>query len=178
MVALLIKFLNFVRDRRATAAVELSLILPIFVILIIGSIALYDIFRANRNVIKAANTVAELASRYDNIESSEMENLLDAAEALSKGSSTKVSVSISNVEFRDGNYRVNWSATRRASKLQSSDLNHIEIPELQEYGTLIVTVVERDYTPIYSFGALTDFVTFKEVGLRTPKYTGYINYIK
>lgn len=70
------------RDRRGLAALEFSLIAPMMVVMLFGSVDLVDALGVAQRAQNTAASIADLVSRDTEITDDEMENIWDAADVL------------------------------------------------------------------------------------------------
>ena len=101
------------RDRRAIAALEFTVLLPLFLILYFGTFEVGQGIAVNLNNNQAARAVADLASQYTSIYNADMANILCASTTVMAPYSTKpFAVTVSEVTVdANGNATVTWSDT-------------------------------------------------------------------
>jgi Flp pilus assembly protein TadG len=103
--------LRFAADRRGASAVEFALLLPLLLTMYLGSIVITDAISADRQVTLVASTVAEIASQYTTVSSSDVANILSAASAvLTPFPVANAQVTLSSVSIdTNGNATISWS---------------------------------------------------------------------
>jgi Flp pilus assembly protein TadG len=160
------------RDRRGIAAIEFAVLLPLFIILYLGTFEVGQAIAIKLNSGLAARTVADLASQY----STPIYNA-DAAAIL--GASTKVmapyptapfSVTVSGVTVdANGNATVTWSdsqnGTARAVGQPVTLPNGLNTPG----AVLIWGETQYVYTPSLGY-VLTGSVTLSSQIFMAPRY--------
>jgi Flp pilus assembly protein TadG len=102
---------RFHEDTRAVAAVEFALIVGVLLLLLLGICDVVPAWTANSNVAKAANTAADVATQFSEMQTSDMVSVYSAAsDVMAPFSATNLSLRITNV-FSDGNghAKVYWS---------------------------------------------------------------------
>jgi hypothetical protein len=73
---------RFWSERRAVAAVEFAMLLPVLVSLYLGVVELSRGIAADRKVTLTAHALADLATQFTDIEDSDMANILNASTAI------------------------------------------------------------------------------------------------
>ena len=120
-------------DKKAAAAVEFALILPIMLTLYISGVSVTEAFNINRKVIIAAHTIADLTARYDEVNDGKIKDILNAAEAVfAPYPSDKLTVTVTSVKiWPDGRAEVLWSKTKTDGKIKDGRSGNVtsEIPE-------------------------------------------------
>jgi len=104
---------QFCGERRAVAAVEFAMLLPVLVSLYLGCVELSRGIAADRKVTLVAHTVADLATQFTDIADSDMSNILNASAAIMApyaSSSLQAVVSELAIDAK-GNATVVWSDT-------------------------------------------------------------------
>jgi Flp pilus assembly protein TadG len=101
----------FGRERRGIAALEFAVLLPLFLILYLGTFEVGQAIAIKLNNGLAARTVADLASQYTNIYNADMTNVLGASTTVMAPYPTQpFSVTVSQVTVdATGNATVAWS---------------------------------------------------------------------
>jgi Flp pilus assembly protein TadG len=69
-------------DQRGTSAVEFALLLPLMLVLYLGTVEISQGVAANRKVTLTARAVADLTAQATNVATSDMKNILDASTAI------------------------------------------------------------------------------------------------
>ncbi len=106
---------RFVREGDGVSAVEFALLVPVMLILYIGTAEVGNAISLQFKVTQATRTLADLASRYDNannpITTTIMSNILNAAfTVVAPYSSTGMAVTVSEVGTNSsGNATISWS---------------------------------------------------------------------
>jgi Flp pilus assembly pilin Flp len=140
---------RFARDRSGVSAVEFALILPVLLLIYIGSVETSAALSADRKVDRAAGTLGDLVAQDDELTVSEMENILDASAAIIEPHSTdNLTIVVAAIDFieqdglidlplidlpllEDGEVVpvVAWSAARNTEPFEEGNLPPIEMPE-------------------------------------------------
>ena len=101
----------FARERQGVAAIEFAVLLPLFLILYLGTFEVGQAISIKLNNGLAARTVADLASQYTNIYNADMTDVLGASTTVMAPYPTQpFTVTVSEVRVDDkGNATVTWS---------------------------------------------------------------------
>ena len=146
------------RDRSGAAAVELALLLPIMIGLYIGGIETSDGFAIKRKVTSVSSALADLVSRTKIVKNAEMQNILDAAEAIIApyfGIALKMKVSGVWIDENDV-ARVVWGTARNDTAETENAI--IKVPDgVSKTETfLVVTEVHYTYKPVIGYAITGD----------------------
>lgn len=101
----------FARERRGIAAIEFAVLLPLFLILYLGTFEVGQAISIKLNNGLAARTVADLASQYTSIYNADMTSVLGASTSVMAPYPTQsFSVTVSEVTVdTNGNATITWS---------------------------------------------------------------------
>jgi Flp pilus assembly protein TadG len=117
----------FAADQEGVSIVEFSLLMPLMLTMFFGSVEVTDAISADRQITLVASTVADVASQYSSVTSSDVSNILGAASAVLAPfpiASAKVTLS-SVVIDANGNATVDWSATLNGTQRTGTVTNLI-----------------------------------------------------
>jgi Flp pilus assembly protein TadG len=154
---------RFARDRRGVSAVEFALLLPVMVTLYLGSVEVSQGIAANRKVTLVAHTVADLASQYTNIATSDMTNILNASsDIISPYSAANLQVVVSQVTIdANGKATVSWSQTLNGSARAVGSV--VTLPTALDIPSTYLLLGEAKYSYNPTFGyVLTKTLTLSD----------------
>jgi Flp pilus assembly protein TadG len=140
-------------DRSGIAAVEFALLLPVMLTLYIGGVQISDGFTVKRKVTNATSALGDLVARTEEISKSEMENILDAAEAVvAPYSASNLKLKLLGVSINSKSEpKVVWAAARHEavpSKGTAVPLpDGVKLPDT----FVIVAEVHYIYTPTIGY---------------------------
>lgn len=169
----------FARARDGLAAVEFALIAPMMVVVLIGSVEIINMLQADRRLENAAASVADVISRDNSIDNTEMAGILGAIDPLMfPDPGTDVDVRITAIMINSSSSaRVVWCDTRGttyppiASGAQVSGL-----PDgMMRAGTSIIRV-ETSFSYVPRLGFMTvdrNRNLDKSVASRVLRHTAY-----
>lgn len=100
-------------DRKAVAAVEFALILPVLTLLYLGTVEVTNAITANRKVVATASTIGDLTAQSQDV-TNEITNILDAASAVMQPFNiSTLQMRITQVRIAaNGQATVDWSNAR------------------------------------------------------------------
>jgi len=112
-IAILARLCALARERRGVAALEFAALLPLFIILYLGTFEIGQGISINLNNALAARTVADLASQYTDVYNADMTSILGASSTVLAPYPTQTfSVTVSEVTVdATGKATVTWSDT-------------------------------------------------------------------
>lgn len=179
------RLVQFVRDTRAVAAVEFALILPLLLLLYLGTVEGASLYAADRKVATLASSMADLVSREkDGLLQSELNDYFAASDSIllpypSDGLGQIISLlSIDG----DGVATVEWSVGRGSSESRELASEYplgadTQINQLARNGSgfLVVAEVTYPYVPITGF-VYQDTITLGRTEYFLPRVPARINY--
>ena len=110
---------RFATDRRGVSAVEFALILPIMVLMYVGTVELTNAITASRKVVSTASSVGDLSAQAADIDDAGMSGILDASSAVIQpfpAAPLKLRVSQIAIDA-NGRATVGWSSSRNMTAL-------------------------------------------------------------
>ena len=191
---------RFLRDRRAVAATEFALVLPLMLTLSLGGTAITLAVMANRKADMVARTLADLVARQPQgtpVTDAQINSMLTAGTAvLSPFSASPLKVTISSVEFVTDSgaatgydAKPRWSlvsngGTLRPCKILTSVANGTppsatSLPVgLYGQGSVIIADIGYTYTPLFASSGfstlygLASLFTWQHSAYMRPRMTG------
>jgi len=157
---LAVRLSQFCSERRAVAAVEFAMLLPVLVSLYLGCVELSRGIAADRKVTLVAHTVADLATQFTDIADSDMSNILNASAAIMApyaASSLQAVVSELAIDNK-GNATVVWSDTLNGTARTPGQTVTIPSTLAIPNTYLVLGETTYSYNPIFGYvitGTLT-----------------------
>ncbi len=175
---------NFRADTNALAAVEFAMILPVLLVLYIGSVEVTQAISVNRKVTHLASSVADLVTQTRSVSSSEMTDIFTAATPiLNPYDTAPVKAVVAAVDI-DGNgqAKVAWSVAHNSQPYAQNSPPPVTIPaELLVPNTqIVIGQVEYKLETTFS-GFMKDLIgkssyDFDEIFLLKPRLSDKITY--
>lgn len=144
---------RFIASTRAVAAIEFAIIMPVLLVIFLGTFDAGNAIAVYLKVRTATYTLGAITNQYTTIQSADMQSIVGATSViLTPYSSSPVIVTISQIKISaSGNATVNWSySLNGTARAQGSA---ITIPAaLAMPGTyLIFGEVSYTYTPLFGY---------------------------
>lgn len=155
-------FGDFLRNETGSMSLELLVVLPLFVTVLVASLAFWDGYRTKSQTAKIAYTASDILSRYDVIDDASMGEVVAMIEKMLDPGLDHRSVRVSSICFADDRYTVLWShATNSSDAATVKPLTDAEIPPdflplLEEQESVILTEVHARWRPMFDYIGLTE----------------------
>ena len=164
------RFAAFWTCCRAAVASEFALILPLGVVLLVGTSEIGTVLLADRKVTRATHVGADLVAQVTSVTTSDLNDVFDAMEAIMQPLPSGAHLTISSI-YHDPDTNavsVDWSVSRNGG----SNSGSFSLPSgLTEKGdSVIVAEVEYDYTPLFRDFILGD-ITLGDIAYLKPRRT-------
>lgn len=111
------QFSALLRDAKGLAAVEFAMILPVMLVMFMGTIEVTNLLTADRRAQSVASTLCDLVARDDSITNAEMTDIFAAGTAVMAGfpAGAPQMVVTSIIENGSGGAKVAWSRAKNAT---------------------------------------------------------------
>lgn len=145
---------KFWRDGRGVSAVEFALILPVQLLLIFGTVEISNLMIADRKLVSATSTTADLFAQTKTVNSDEIADIFLAGSAVMQplGSENLSFVVASIVADAGGVTRVEWSEGYGAAGLASGSI--FALPPGLVGPNQSVIMVQSSYNYVSQLGEL------------------------
>ena len=100
---------SILRDRAGTAGIEFAITAPVIILLFLGGVTLFDIFRSYQKIIEANSVVADLISRQTSIDKAYFDTMYGVFTNLQADPTATRALRVSSVTRSGSNYVVAWS---------------------------------------------------------------------
>lgn len=177
VVGLSDRLARFLRDRRAVAALEFAIILPLMLVLYLGCVEVTQGIAIKRKVTLTAHALADLASQYTAIDSTEMTNIFNAGSAIiAPYPAGGLQEAISEIAIDgQGNATVVWSNTLNGTALTVGQSVTIPTTLAVPNTYLILGQAQYTYNPTYGY-VLTGTLTLSDQFFLLPRQSNSIAY--
>ena len=177
---------RFLRDRRAAAAVEFALLLPLMLTLFVGGNEVAQALSVFRKVGHTSSTLGDLVAQSPTgtVSAAEMTDIIAAASSvMTPYAATGAKIVIAGVKYTTSNgYKVCWSAAQNDTTWTTNAAPPITMPTgmLANNEQIVVTRVRYTYTSPFStimqdiWG--TASITLADVTYFRPRVTSTISY--
>jgi Flp pilus assembly protein TadG len=139
--------LRIIRDPRGVAAVEFAIILPLMLVMFMGSVEVTNLLTADRRTTTVASTLADLVARDDTITTTEMNDIFEAGAAIMEGMpSAAMKMRVTSIIETNGQAKVGWSRAKNDAPLtKGSTISGLPAGLLQTNGSVIRAEVTLPY---------------------------------
>jgi Flp pilus assembly protein TadG len=164
------------RERRGIAALEFAVLLPLFIILYLGTFEVGQGISINLNNSLAARTVTDLASQYVSIYNADMTNILGASSTVMAPYPTQpFSVTVSQVTVdASGNATIAWSDSRNGTARSVGQSVTLPAGMNVPGSSLIWGETQYVYTPTLGY-VLTGSITLSSQIFMSPRNAPSVN---
>lgn len=162
---------RFWRDACGVAASEFALIVPIMVLLLLGTVEVGSLLLISRKVTAATQTGADLAAQATALDDADIANLFDAMDAIIEPYDTgPASFVVESVIDNGGTTEIDWIDVDGGAGGAAGD--DVDIPDglVLPGGSVIVVQVTYDYTPVFADLIFSAF-TLSDVAYLRPRRT-------
>lgn len=139
---------SIARDQKGLAAIEFAMVLPVMLIMLMGTIELSNMLTADRRAESVAATLADLVARDDSITNAEVTDVFFAAESvMADMDSSSLQMVITSIETNGANAVVGWSrAKNTAPDAQGSSVSDLPSGIMAAGGSVIRVRVTYPYS--------------------------------
>jgi len=165
---------HILRDERGTAVVEGAFVLPIMLVLFIGSVEVTNVLRLDRKVVSAAQTAADLVTQRREVSDAQLDDILTAAELIfDPFAPAGHSVGIVSVRYDpdDGTPSVDWTKSKNGGSVPNAVALAAGLGSPGE-GVVVVRVT-YNYTPIF-FDFIMSSTTIEETAVLRPRRSSFV----
>lgn len=165
---------SFRRDERGVSAVEFALLMPILLLLLMGTVTIFDLFRTAQSAEKGTFTVGDMLSRQTAISDVLLNSMLTfVTNTVEHQGSARLRVS--SISNNAGTLKLEWSKVVGNSSIDMGTLSYADIPTMASGDSVLLTEV---YIPHRAFiaGFGVDQVMFQNRAVHRPRFVGKIAY--
>ncbi len=154
---------HFTASTGGIAAVEFAILLPLLLLMLLGTMELGTAYVVNSKLRTVASTVVEIANQYTTIQDSDMAAILGAASAVvTPYAVSNASVVLSEITIDSkGKATVTWSDTLNGAARTAG--SSITVPSSVAVPNTVLLLAEASYlyTPMFGY-AMTGTITLQD----------------
>ncbi len=133
------------------AAVEFAMVVPIMIIMFIGTVEMSESYTLARRVVTISGSVADLVTQSDKVSDGDLDDIMRIADSLLAGyDPSRLEITIISVIADDrGNPKVDWSYDKSGGSPLAQDTPYMELPIglLPPGGSVVVAKVKYTFRP-------------------------------
>lgn len=169
---------RLLHDREGVAAIEFALLAPLLLALLMGTVTLFDLFRASQNVEKATFTAGDILSRQSTINAAYLQSTFSTVTTLVGGDATQISMRVSSIKRTLSTYSVDWSKVtgKAVPLLTTSTIPTSRIPDIADGDSVLVIDTFVPHSAIFSIAGF-NAITFNSMSAYRPRFTSSIAYV-
>lgn len=172
MMASLIR--HFQRDRSGTSATEFALLTPVLLLLFLGSITAFDMFRTAQNIEKATFTIGDmLARKKEAIDQPALDNMLVLLRN-TVPSARSGGLRVSGVVMVAGKLEVRWSQKSGAA-VPSTPVSTGNLPKIKNGDGVLVIESFVPHQPIVAGFGFSE-ITFSAQAAYRPRFVALVDF--
>lgn len=127
------------RDKRGAVAIEFALVTPLLLVILLGAVTMFDLYRAAQNADKATFTIGDIISRQTVMKTAtmtSMHNLLTH----SVGGSQQSAIRVSSIAKTSGSLVLQWSKTAgQSAAINGAPIPYRIVPNIAEGDSVVLT---------------------------------------
>lgn len=138
--------MSLTKDQRGIAAVEFALVVPIIIILLLGSVDAVFALTAKRKVSLAAHSMADIVSRETGVSEDDLDTVADLGKLImtpNDVTSAQIVISGAVVNFGGTTATVDWSSAFGPGAQDLPDDSTINLPSPLTQGIFLVVASTR-----------------------------------
>ncbi len=162
---------RFLGNRNGMAASEFALLLPLMLLLLVGTVELGNALIADRKITAAVQTAADLVAQAEQVSTGDLNDIFKAVELiLSPYAYTNAGISIySVVSDTGGNLSVDWSESRGTGAPSATTVLPTNL--LPPGSSVVVAAMNFRHQPIITGLLVSEFEISDRAFLRPRKST-------
>ncbi|MEM7621046.1 MAG: TadE/TadG family type IV pilus assembly protein [Pseudomonadota bacterium] len=146
---------QFYKQTRGVAATEFAMIVPVLVMLYMGSVEMGQALSVDRKVTSVASSAADLVSQSSEVSQNDIDDIFNIAQAIMEpydNTSTIITIS-SVVSDQNNNQSVDWSVSNTAGNAHAQGATIPGMPATitEENSSVIVAEVQYTYSSPVSY---------------------------
>jgi Flp pilus assembly protein TadG len=173
---------RFRRDKRGVAAIEFAMVVPLMVMMFVGTVEFSQAITVDRRVSQVASSTADLVARAKSLSPTEMNGIMDVIEQLVKPyDHTLLKLTVLNVQASPSDVnttKVCWSYSHNGGTGSYPKDSSYELPAgvVEAGDSVIVAEVSYAYTPLIFDYFIKTTKTLEEKFYLKPRLSSYVKY--
>lgn len=170
-------FGRFRRDISGASLIEFALLVPVLMLLIMGTLTLFDLFRTSQNAEKATFTIGDILSRQQpTVDKAFLNQMYQTFVHLVPGAVNNATIRVSSI-VRDGDeYDVEWSQLVQAGNVDLPEVPLDTLPDIADGDSVILTETYLRH-PILLDVVAFDEITYRNWAVTRPRFVPAIGFV-
>ena len=153
------------------AAIEFALLAPVLILLLLGCVTLFILFRNSAAAENATFTVADIVSREVAVTNAKLEIDRGLFVAMLGDSSATAGLRISSVKKTLGIYTVDWTyAVTPMVPMTVATIPTADLPLVTDGDSMVIVESTVTYTPLFAYVGLPGG-TYANIATNRPRFT-------
>lgn len=157
----------FGRNESGATIVEFALLAPVLLVVMLGSITAFDLFRTMQNVEKATFTVGDMLSRLKSISDATLADKLEFMHHVAP-SSRNGGLRVSSIAKKNGIFDLRWSESV-GENVPTTPIRTDILPDIAEGDTVLLTESFVPHEAMFAGLGLSD-ITFSATAVHRPRF--------
>ena len=158
---------KFRRNQDGATIIEFALLMPMLLMVFLGSVTAFDLFRNGQNIEKATFTVGDMLSRQTSISSSLLTDMLELMRNM-VATADNGGMRVSSIAREDGEFVLRWSRSL-GENVPNTPLETSLLPEIADGDTVLLTESFVPHGAIFAGFGLGD-ITFNASAAHRPRF--------
>lgn len=173
---------KFRKDAGGVAAIEFAMVVPLMIMMFVGTVEFSQIITVDRRVSQVASATADLVARTKSLTAAEMDGVMQVVGELVKPyDATLLKLTVMNVKASPTDAldtKVCWHRTHNGGVSTPANNSAYTLPVgvLEQGDSVIVTEVEYDYTPLIFNQFITGPKKLEEKFYLKPRLSSFVTY--
>ncbi|MBU0831213.1 MAG: pilus assembly protein [Alphaproteobacteria bacterium] len=161
-------------DRSGTAGIEFALLIPVLILLFIGSITLFDLYRQYWRQVQSTHIVSDLISRETTVDDKYLTKIYDIYSGLLNLDVAARAIRVTSVAFDGKSFSATWSVTKGDGKaMPKQELAKVEFPTMSKTETVIFVETVGTHGAFSSYLGFGE-MTFAQQAIARPRFVSAI----
>ncbi|SMQ75905.1 Flp pilus assembly protein TadG [Devosia lucknowensis] len=164
---------GFLKNEKGASIVEFALLVPVLLLLLIGTVTLFDLFRTLQSVEKATFTVGDMLSRQPALTQARLDAMMTLTRQMVP-TANDGGIRVSSIAKQGGRMVLQWTQNS-GTNVPTTPLPMSVLPDVAEGDSVLLTesfVPHRAFMDLFGF----DVITFGAQAAHRPRFVSKISF--